>query len=329
MVFLAGCGKFCKFSINCPWLAKGNAMRPIAATKPDDHLSNHAHGLIRDARDLAARLPQLMLAARKVSSSVAHGLHGRRRSGMGENFWQFRHFGAGESAARIDWRRSARDNHLYVREREWESARTVWLWIDRSRSMGYQSHHVPHSKLERAVVLALSLADLLVQGGERVGLLGLGRPTARRNAVEVLGQVLAQHAFYDDTPLIAAQATPLSDVIVLSDFLHGEAEHLALLKSISARNARGHAITLIDPAEEDFPFEGRTEFSDPENGDRLVFGRAQNVQQDYRRYFKAHRAAQQEAARRLGWTSQSHRTDHPAQEVVLMLHRLLAERSFT
>src|SRR5712672_4009089 len=91
------------------------------------------------SRKLAARVPRLILEARRVASTVIHGLHGRRRAGSGENFWQFRRFMSGEPAARVDWRRSARDDHLYVREHDWEAAHTVWLWPDRSPSMNFKS----------------------------------------------------------------------------------------------------------------------------------------------------------------------------------------------
>src|SRR4030088_1441124 len=87
------------------------------------------------ARTLAATMPRLILEARRVAATVIHGLHGRRRAGPGENFWQYRRFVSGEPASRVDWRRSARDDHLYVREQEWEAAHTVWLWADRSPAM--------------------------------------------------------------------------------------------------------------------------------------------------------------------------------------------------
>src|ERR1700760_4104264 len=92
-----------------------------------------------EGRTLAAAMPRLLLEARKIAATVIHGLHGRRRSGSGENFWQFRRFVSGEEARRIDWRRSARDDHLYVREREWEAAHTIWIWADRSPSMAFAS----------------------------------------------------------------------------------------------------------------------------------------------------------------------------------------------
>jgi uncharacterized protein (DUF58 family) len=117
-----------------------------------------------DALALAQRMPRLILEARRVAATLAHGIHGRRRAGQGETFWQFRPFVAGEAAQRVDWRRSARDDRLYVREREWETAHTIWFWIDRSASMGFASNLAQAPKIERALVLGLALADAFVEG---------------------------------------------------------------------------------------------------------------------------------------------------------------------
>src|SRR5207249_7389912 len=106
-----------------------------------------------ESRTLAASLPRLVLEARRIAANVVHGLHGRRRAGAGENFWQYRRFVSGEPAARVDWRRSARDDHLYVREQEWEAAHTVWIWPDRSPSMMLASPLVSDTKLDRALVM--------------------------------------------------------------------------------------------------------------------------------------------------------------------------------
>src|ERR1700685_4857600 len=103
-------------------------------------------------RTLAASMPRLILEARRVAATVIHGLHARRRAGPGENFWQYRRFVSGEPAGRVDWRRSARDDHLYVREQEWEAAHTVWIWPDRSPSMAFASKQSRGSKLERALI---------------------------------------------------------------------------------------------------------------------------------------------------------------------------------
>src|SRR5262244_3432259 len=142
------------------------------------------------ARTLAETMPRLILEARRIAATVIHGLHGRKRAGPGENFWQYRRFVWGEPARRVDWRRSARDDHLYVREQEWEAAHTVWIWPDRSQSMTFASTAALDTKLERSLVIALALAEVLVEGGERIGIPGLMRPTASRNVVEKIAQTM-------------------------------------------------------------------------------------------------------------------------------------------
>src|SRR3989475_6932236 len=133
-----------------------------------------------EARSLAQSMPRLILEARRIAATVIHGLHGRRRPGPGENFWQYRRFLSGEPARRVDWRRSARDEHLYVREREWEAAHTVWLWPDRSPSMVFRSQLAQESKLDRCFVVAFALAEILVQAGGSGGPAGPTRPGRHR-----------------------------------------------------------------------------------------------------------------------------------------------------
>src|SRR5450432_747053 len=147
----------------------------------------HATGV---ARTLAETMPRLILEARRISATVIHGLHGRKRAGPGENFWQYRHFMSGEPARRFDWRRSARDDHLYVREQEWEAAHTVWIWPDRSPSMAFASKGARDSKLGRALIVTFALAELLVAGGERVGIPGLLNPTGSRSVIDRIAQAM-------------------------------------------------------------------------------------------------------------------------------------------
>ncbi len=142
--------------------------------------SRHAPRLRQAAESLSQRLPSLLVEAERVSATVAPGVHGRRRTGMGETFWQFRQYQAGDAADSIDWRQSARSRHLFVREQEWEAAESVWLWCDLSESMAFRSGSKLPVKWERAVLLTLALAALLVRGGERVALLGGGQRPGHR-----------------------------------------------------------------------------------------------------------------------------------------------------
>ncbi|MFC5066741.1 DUF58 domain-containing protein [Flaviflagellibacter deserti] len=277
------------------------------------------------ALELAAAMPRLVVAARRTSATVIHGLHGRRRSGTGENFWQFRRFASGESASRVDWRRSARGDHLYVREQEWEAAHTVWIWIDRSRSMNFKSNLAQDSKVERAVILALALADILVRGGERVGLLGLGAPTSSRRAVDILAETLI-HAGADEGLPRPAALSPLSEAVLIGDFLEPVDEIVQAVNGIAGRGARGHLMAISDPVEETFPFSGRTEFIEPEGAGKFTFGRAQDLRADYTRRLALHRDSLRDLATPIGWSIALHRTDRGASEALLALHARLAER---
>src|SRR3954451_4793464 len=151
------------------------------ADKIEVKATQHANGA---ARTLAETMPRLILESRRIAATVIHGLHGRKRAGPGENFWQYRRFLTGEPSRMVDWRRSARDEHLYVREQEWEAAHTVCLWPDRSPSMALKSTQAQDSKLVRCLVVASALAEILVQAGERVGVPGLMRPTGSRNVLD-------------------------------------------------------------------------------------------------------------------------------------------------
>src|SRR3981081_4798847 len=124
------------------------------------------------AEQLAAALPPVLVAAERVATTVAQGVHGRRRVGQGETFWQFRQYEPGDAATRIDWRESAKSQRLYVRETEWEAAQSVWLWRDGSSSMdyssaGYLARGDWASKRYRAELILVALAGLLVRGGAR------------------------------------------------------------------------------------------------------------------------------------------------------------------
>ncbi|MBB2960523.1 DUF58 domain-containing protein [Methylobacterium sp. R2-1] len=274
---------------------------------------------------LAEVMPRLVLESRRVSGTLAHGLHGRRRAGPGESFWQFRPFVTGEAAARIDWRRSARDDRLYVREREWEAAHNIWIWIDRSASMGFASELAQTSKVERALVLGLALADTFVEGGERVGLLGLTRASASRGIVETLAQALVNDraGLTQDLPPPSSPGR-FDEVVLVSDFLNPLDRVREAVQANSVHGNRGHLVLVADPVEETFPFTGQAVLHDPEAGLSLDIGEAGAWGEAYRTRIAAHRDGLSEIARQRGWTLTIHRTDRPASEAALRLLTLVA-----
>jgi len=273
-----------------------------------------------ESRTLAASLPRLVLEARRIAANLIHGLHGRRRAGAGESFWQYRRFVSGEPAQRVDWRRSARDDHLYVREQEWEAAHTVWLWADRSPSMAFASRQARDSKLERSLIVAFALAELLVAGGERVGIPGLMHPTASRSVIDKMAQAM----LHDETERLSLPPSfvpsALAEIVVLSDFWSPIAEITAILAGLSASGAHGTLVQIVDPAEETFPYSGRIEFVEPEGLGVVTAGRAENWADEYVARVALHREQIRDETNRLDWLFTTHTTSRSAAELLLFLH---------
>jgi uncharacterized protein (DUF58 family) len=291
-----------------------------AQSRQDPNKGAGVLALEREAHGLADRLPEILINAQRIAQTVAHGLHGRRRAGPGETFWQFRQFQASDTLRQIDWRRSASSDHLYVREREWEAAHTVWLWPDLSESMNFRSHLATTTKRDRAVLLMLAAAELLVRGGERVAMLGLTQPTASRKATTRMAEaILAQQGAEAISQPPKLHLARYSGAILFSDFLDPIAKTRAHVEALAADGATGHLIEIVDPAEETLPYEGRTEFLSPDGGQRWVADRVQSLRAQYKERLEAHRAELMELAKRLGWSFLVHHTDRSPTEPLLTL----------
>ncbi len=271
--------------------------------------------LQHEADGLSAGLPPLMVEADHLAASVSLGVHGRRRAGMGESFWQFRRYASHDSSSAIDWRQSAKSQHIFVREREWEAAQTVWFWRDASANMNFQSG--ARSKRARADLLLLALAALLVRGGEPVGFLGMeGAPASSRLALTRMGR-----AMFAKTEAALPPRVPFrrgNQLVWFSDFLDDGV--FDTMKELSHQGVEGHLVRIVDPAEEDFPYSGRTRFESPRGGVDEIFGRAERIRASYRARFTAHGERIAEEAGKLGWTATVHRTDHAPQGALIALH---------
>lgn len=285
------------------------------------------------AEQAAAALPQLLVAAERVASTVAQGVHGRRRVGQGETFWQFRQYQPGDAASRVDWRESAKSQRLYVRETEWEAAQSVWLWRDPSSSMEYSSAAYLAggdwpTKRDRAELILVALASLLVRGGERLTLLGSGvAPMTGRLAmtrlVEMIERPPAEAAAEAGLP--GFEPLPRSGQLVLiGDFLAPLDRTNAMVARFAGAGLKGHLLHIADPAEEDLPFAGRVRFEGVEERDDIVISRVETVRDDYAVRFRRHREGLAAIARAVGWTLGYHRTDRAPHLALLALHAALS-----
>jgi uncharacterized protein (DUF58 family) len=276
------------------------------------------------AEELGQSLPPLLAAAEHLAAAVMLGDHGRRRAGMGDEFWQYRQVHAGDSARMIDWRRSGRGDVQYVREREWQAAQSVSIWVDPSASMRFAGDKARAPKADRARLLALALAVLLLRGGERVGLMGgLTPPRSGRAQAERLALALAQDGADDygrpETTGLAAHGR----AVLISDFMGDLAAVEEAIGVAMARGVRGALLQVLDPAEEDFPFDGRTIFESMAGSVRYETQRAGDLRSRYLARLAERRERLATLARLSGWQFTVHHTGQGAQPALLWLYRAL------
>jgi len=284
-----------------------------------------------EAEAWAARLPDLRRQALRVATAVALGLHGRRRAGQGDSFWQFRPYRAGDPVRGVDWRRSARSpDRPLVREREWQTAETFWLWLDTSPSMTYSGGRARPEKRERAAVLLLTMACLLIRSGERVGLLLPGRlqplnPSPM--ALERLTSMLAAGEPLSSEP--SASLPPAGDlprhatVLLFGDAWAGLDEWESRLRTLSAGGARGHLMQVLDPAEVRFPLAGRIRVQGLEGEGSLLLPRAEDLAKRYGERLAGHEQGLFAICRRRDWTFRRHVTDEAPLPALLALHQAI------
>lgn len=281
------------------------------------------------AEALASPLPALLVAAERVAATVSQGVHGRRRVGQGESFWQFRRYQPGDAVQQIDWRQSAKSQRVFVRQTEWEAAQSVWLWRDPSASMAWRSRAELPWKGERAELLLLALASLLVRGGERLALLGGGEaPASGRAGLRRLLAGLERNRLTEGSDTASTppgEALPrFSRLVLFSDFLAPLDDIAAAVRGFAGRGILGHLVQLVDPAEEVLPFAGRVRFEGCENEGEVLFGRAESVRDDYRAAAAAHRRGLRGLAGSVDWTFAVHHTDQPPEPALLGLFAALS-----
>ncbi|NCO20947.1 MAG: DUF58 domain-containing protein [Rhodobacterales bacterium] len=280
-----------------------------------------AADLRANAEVVAAPLPALLADAQHLAQSVLLGAHGRRRAGMGDEFWQYRPALPGDEARMIDWRRSGRSDAHFVQEKEWQAAQSVLLWVDGARSMDFASDKALPTKAARARLLAMAVAILLVRGGERVGLSGVGLPP-RSGPVQLLRLAVAL-SDVSEAPEYGAPETrgmlPRSRALFVSDFLGDPAPVTAALTKAADRGVKGAILHVLDPQEEAFPFDGRTIFESMGGSVRHETLKAGDLRDRYLHRLAERKALLSDLARATGWQYHCHHTGQSAASALLWL----------
>ncbi|MDI2090653.1 DUF58 domain-containing protein [Commensalibacter oyaizuii] len=248
--------------------------------------------LIAKAQQTAQTLPDLLLASNKVANTVLTGSHGCKRTGQGNQFWQYRLAMPGEPVHTIDWRQSAKSDKIFVRETEEENIQTLNLWCDVSGSMQWRSSSDLPTKQERAYLLGLSLSTLLLNAGERVRLINKHTSNNAFQGVQQL-YTLAERlvapsvSASPDFPVVE-QLPAHAWTVLISDFLYPYDQLADFLKKLVQRPNHILLIQAIDPAEQTFPYKGRIEFSGLEGEEAITLSNDVQSSQHYATLWTEH-----------------------------------------
>ncbi|MEM7059701.1 MAG: DUF58 domain-containing protein [Pseudomonadota bacterium] len=283
--------------------------------------------LRRDAEKISGSLPPLLVEAERLVSNLAIGVHGRRRSGIGETFWQYRAAQPGDSLGQIDWRRSARSDRLFVREMEWEAAESVLLWCDRAQAMDFKSDQVDWTKSDRARLLATAIAVLLNRGGERFGLLGTEADRPRTGETQLMRVAALLDAQNHNAPDFGApphgNMPKAGKAIFISDFMGPRDAVFPALLNAAGQGTGGIFVMVLDPMEEEFPFHGRTRFESVARQVRHETDQAASLRDAYLARLEERREDLAGVARRAGWQLLMHRTDESPRKPLVHIHDIL------
>ncbi|MDO6588858.1 DUF58 domain-containing protein [Loktanella sp. D2R18] len=280
-----------------------------------------------EAQTLSAPLPALLAEAEHLATTVLLGDHGRRRAGVGDAFWQYRPAQPSDAARSIDWRRSARSDANFVQDKEWQIAQSILLWIDQSASMQFHSGDLP-SKGARARLLGLATAILLIRGGERVGLTGLRlRPRRGETQISQMAQILSEQSDVDYGAPETQGMLPHSRALFISDFMGDIAPVEEALMRAADRGVGGALLQVLDPQEEEFPFDGRTVFTSMTGALEHETMKAGDLKARYLDRLAERKDRLAMLARTTGWQFSTHHTGQSATAALLWLYGALERQA--
>lgn len=294
---------------------------------PSDHTQSTKPGLLRGREllallqrlrqrsdDAVTSLPALMAAAERATASLIGGEHRQRRTGAGENFWQFREYDPTDRPQDIDWRQSAKSDNVFVRQKEWQTAQTVLFWVQNDAGMHFRSSVAVPSKFETAISICLGLGMMLTKAGEQIGPLdGSARVGRGEHSVQSLGMALlneksrtAEHALPQ-----ADRVTPNASIILCGDFLADPDLLDRTLTALSGQQRHGILIQVLDNAERTLPWDGRVIFTGMGEQGHQTIENVPGIRDEYRTRLDAHLDTVRTIARRHGFEWLLHDTSTP------------------
>jgi uncharacterized protein (DUF58 family) len=280
-----------------------------------------------------AQVRGLEVQARLVVEGYLAGMHRSPHYGFAVEFAQHREYAPGDDIKHIDWKVFGRTERYFLKQYEQDTNLVCWLLLDASQSMTYGSG--PVRKYDYAAMAAASLAYLIVQQSDSVGLAVFdaqvrrflrpaGTPTHLKEVIRGLGDGPSSAPTRLGPVLheIAGRARRRGLVMLFSDLFDDVPATLSGLQHLRYDRHDVVVFHVLDPAEEDFPFEQSTLFRGLEVPAELLTD-PRGVRDGYFRELHAFRDALGRGCRKLNVDLVPLRTDR---SLGLTLARYLAHR---
>ena len=287
-------------------------------------------GFHKKAEQAAHDTPNFLIKAQEIAQTILMGTHAHKKTGSGESFWQYRNYQAGDRPQDIDWKRSAKSDTVYIRQKEKQTPQSVFIWIDENASMSFSSDKKQDTKFETAQTLCMALCILFERSGEKTSLLHAGRPGHGAKHLQDIANQISTLDCEGDTEEIAlaSYAGNLSanaQCILISDFWQPIE---AIEKTVSTLRSKTNAITMLhicDPAEITLPYKGHTVFRNFAGGERIKIPNVSDIQKEYQERIQEHLRALAQLAQKNRWRYHRHQTDHDLIDTLRQRSIMLAQ----
>jgi uncharacterized protein (DUF58 family) len=242
------------------------------------------------------KLKNLQLTGKLVSEELMLGIHASKRSGIGVEFEQYRHYEPGDDPKRIDWKLFARTDKHLIRESSTESDRQIRFVLDLSGSMNYEENGV--SRLQYSQILLASLAYLCYIQNDQMSLYAIKNgsiETIAATGTALSGRQAFQKILVGLEKTVAGgewnagasmkfpelQTRKKEQLIFVSDFLQVQEEWLSLVKSLANPHREIIVFQILGDQEVNFNLEGFYRFKDLETGTEIELDAA-SVREKFR-----------------------------------------------
>ena len=234
----------------------------------------------------------LLLKAQNISNKIIFEMHNKKRKGVGNAFWQFKVYQTGDDIRFINWKKSAKTEHLLLKETEIETANKIYFWADTSASMSYRSAPSYYNKAEYAAILSLSLLIALNHSEEQTALIGFNNQKSVKQQDYQLVADFLLHTAKDNAFADLLKSVHMLDsnslLFVFSDLIYEPLQLEELCKLAMMKKIQIIFFNIYDNAEIVFPFKGRLNFNFLKENTQQIINNAKYIKDKYIANFNAH-----------------------------------------